>query len=120
MFHLLPMRRDQPRGDATFEQRIERAIRGWFADRPQGAVQRCGQPRGETEAEQGTHTEDMLTAPTCIGRVFVEIELRFVVTQAIDHVPGFALVGAYHPLPKGRTNIGQMKVDRNPASIVEV
>jgi hypothetical protein len=52
--------------------------------------------------------------------MFLNIEVRFVVTEAIDGIPGFAGIGADNLLAQGGRDIAEKKVEGEPAHIVEM
>ncbi len=47
--------------------------------------------------------------------MFLNVKLRFVVTEAIDDIPGFAGIGADDLLPQGCGDIAEMEVEGEPA-----
>ena len=52
--------------------------------------------------------------------MFLNVEVRFVVTKAIDGIPGFTGIGADNLLPQGGRDIAEKQVEREPAHIVEM
>src|SRR6202044_3921030 len=80
------------------------------------------QARREPPAKQGEQSKDMIARTPSVGVMFVDVELRFVVEQAIKNVGCFALARADRQDAEIAILVGEMAIEFRTglAAVMEV
>jgi hypothetical protein len=118
---LVPVLRDDAGVDAVGEQLIERTVvllRPANGEQP--LVKDVADPWRKAEAQRRAQSEHVGCIAMGIGEVLVDVQIRFVVAQAVDDVQRFSVVRADDLGVKGQTEVGGVAIDRHATTRTKV
>ena len=118
----VPIVADEIDVDPWAEMSLQRRIGVWLLERMEFTIFEIAQAWREPPAKQGEQSKDMIARTASVGVMFVDVELRFVVEQAIKNAGRFALARAYRQDAEIAILVGEMAIEFRTglAAVMEV
>src|ERR1017187_5700809 len=114
---IIPMATDKPDIDGSADQAAE----GWILLRVtvdiKPFLRQIADTRGETEAQEVHEREHMVAETGCVGIVFRNPQIRFMVEQTVENISGIADRCIDDLRVEGRVLVGNVRIEKDAGFI---